>query len=271
MDIREYIESGVIELYVMNTLTEAEAAELEALALQHPEIQSEIKEVQSVMQLYAQAHAQTPNPDLKGKILEKIKDEYNKEEREAEIDLSDTAQINTIGKTGSAFSLSTVFPWLIAAGTIISSIYFYQKYQETIKSKTECEAAQALNEQKNKKAIAALNFKLDVIKSPDTKTIILKSVIKTEKDLEATVYWSASKNATYLAIRNLPEPPADKQYQLWAIVDKKPVDAGVFEYNLSEIQSMKVFEEAQAFAVTLEPEGGSKSPTLEKMYVLGTL
>ena len=90
-------------------------------------------------------------------------------------------------------------------------------------------------------------------------------------DLEATVYWSASKNATYLAIRNLPEPPADKQYQLWAIVDKKPVDAGVFEYNLSEIQSMKVFEEAQAFAVTLEPEGGSKSPTLEKMYVLGTL
>ena len=56
MNIREYIESGVIELYVMNTLSEAEAAEVEALTLQYPEIQSEIEEVQSVMQLYAQAH-----------------------------------------------------------------------------------------------------------------------------------------------------------------------------------------------------------------------
>ncbi len=271
MNIRDYIESGVIELYVMNTLTKAEAAEVESLALQFPEIQAEIEEVQSVMQLYAQAHAQMPHPDLKDKILEKIKEVQSEEEKEIEIDISDNSPVTTTRVAGSSFSFLKILPWFVAAASIFSAIYFYQKYQETIKAKVDCEETQTLNDLKNKKAVADLNFKLDVMKSPDTKTIILKSVIKTEKDLEATVYWSATKNATFLAIQNLPEPPANKQYQLWAIVDKKPVDAGVFEYNLSAVQTMNAFEEAQAFAITLEPEGGSKSPTLEKMYVLGTL
>jgi hypothetical protein len=34
---------------------------------------------------------------------------------------------------------------------------------------------------------------------------------------------------------------------------------------------MKVVEAAQAFAVTLEKKGGSRTPTLDQMYVLGNV
>ena len=33
----------------------------------------------------------------------------------------------------------------------------------------------------------------------------------------------------YLLVNHLPKPVPDKQYQLWAIVDGKPVDAGIFD------------------------------------------
>ncbi len=268
MNIREYIESGAIELYVMNALSESEAAEVETLALQNSEILAEIEEVQAVMQLYAQTYAQTPRPELKDQILDRIQSELKTGKAPNN---NFRPESPTTAGSASGFSFTRILPWLAVVGLASSSFYFYQNHQKTLKAKEDCEQTQNLAELKNKKAVADLNLKLDVLKSPNTKTVVMKSVIKTEKDYLATVYWNADKNATYLAIQNLEDPPPNKQYQLWAIVNGKPVDGGVFEYNLTSLQSMKGFEEAQAFAVTLEPEGGSKSPTLDKMYVLGTL
>ena len=56
MNIQEIIESGIIELYVMNALPEDEAVRVEALALAHPEIRMEIEDAQTVLEKYAQAH-----------------------------------------------------------------------------------------------------------------------------------------------------------------------------------------------------------------------
>ena len=75
MNIQEVIESGIIELYVMNALPEDEAARVEALALAHPEIRMEIEDAQTVLEKYAQSHAVVPKPSLKDDILRKIKDE----------------------------------------------------------------------------------------------------------------------------------------------------------------------------------------------------
>jgi anti-sigma-K factor RskA len=65
----------------------------------------------------------------------------------------------------------------------------------------------------------------------------------------------------------------DHQYQLWALVDGKPVDLGVFDMRDGEVglKNMKPIGVAQTFAVTLEPRGGSVSPTLEKLMVIGNI
>ena len=82
-----------------------------------------------------------------------------------------------------------------------------------------------------------------------------------------TSLYNDTKQA-YIDILDLPIPDEGKQYQLWALVGGKPVDAGVFEL-VSGIQRVKDIPEADAWAVTLEPKGGSISPTLELMYLLG--
>jgi anti-sigma-K factor RskA len=63
------------------------------------------------------------------------------------------------------------------------------------------------------------------------------------------------------------------QYQLWAIVDGKPFDAGLLietktADNKYNIQKMKSFGKAEAFAITLEKKGGSATPSMDKMYVI---
>jgi anti-sigma-K factor RskA len=63
--------------------------------------------------------------------------------------------------------------------------------------------------------------------------------------------------------------PTGKQYQLWAIVDGKPVDAGMIatKKGIYHIQKMKSFGSVQAFAITLEKAGGSPIPTMDEMIV----
>jgi anti-sigma-K factor RskA len=86
----------------------------------------------------------------------------------------------------------------------------------------------------------------------------------------ATVYWNMDSKTVYLFVNQLPKPVVDKQYQLWAIVDGKPVDAGVFdlEEGVSFVK-LKTIPKAEAFAITLEKKGGSLSPTMSAMYVMG--
>ena len=85
--------------------------------------------------------------------------------------------------------------------------------------------------------------------------------------------WHAASKDIYIDVpdAHLPEIPHDHQYQLWAIVDGKAIDAGVFDLESGgeALHKLKRIERAQAFAVTVEPRGGSPAPTLEKMLVHG--
>ena len=88
----------------------------------------------------------------------------------------------------------------------------------------------------------------------------------------ATVYWDKRSKDVYLHVNNMPAATTGKQYQLWALVDGTPVDAGVFDISSANpMIKMKNIPRAQGFAVTLEPTGGSIKPTPEQMYVLGLL
>jgi anti-sigma-K factor RskA len=71
----------------------------------------------------------------------------------------------------------------------------------------------------------------------------------------------------------MPSNDEDHQYQLWAMVDGKPVDLGVFdsEVDSTGMKKMKFIKNAQAFAVTLEIRGGSTNPNMDQMMAIGSI
>ena len=87
----------------------------------------------------------------------------------------------------------------------------------------------------------------------------------------ATLLWNSKNKDVFIMPVKLPLPALGKQYQLWALVDGKPVDAGLLNNECNGACKMKNIPKAQAFAITLEKEGGSPTPTMEAMYVLGNV
>jgi anti-sigma-K factor RskA len=77
-----------------------------------------------------------------------------------------------------------------------------------------------------------------------------------------------------LTVSDMPSPPAGKTYQLWLLVGSRPVSGGTFNTGpggraMLHGQVDADALEASAFAVTLEPAGGSDKPTGPK-YLLGS-
>jgi anti-sigma-K factor RskA len=96
-----------------------------------------------------------------------------------------------------------------------------------------------------------------------------------EKSPESKVmaFWNKETEEMKLMVENLPATPKGKQYQVWGMVDGKPVDMGMIDLNFeNKILAMKVPRgNIAAFAITLEKQGGSPTPTLEEMYVIGNV
>jgi anti-sigma-K factor RskA len=257
LDIQEYISSGIIELYVLGMLSEQEAAEVRAYARQYPEVQQAIDQYEASLEQYARLHAVQPPVVLQEKIWHRLQS------------TSRPASFTSNGKLWR----HPVLPYLMAAcvilliGSVVLNVMFYTQYKH-FQEQTEKLQAQEMDLQQQLSQYATA---LQVLQTPDYTPVLLKGVAQ-HHDMMATVYWNQANGEVYLLPNLLPPPPSGKQYQLWAIVDGKPVSAGIYPTSPARVpvQKMAVIKQpVQAFAITLEKEGGSPTPTLSAMYVMG--
>lgn len=140
--------------------------------------------------------------------------------------------------------------YLVAASLFLAIVsvgfgyYFYRKYQKEV-------AGYA------------------ILADPEMVKVSLQGVAGKEND-RATVYWNPKTRNVYVQPDHLPGAPAGRQYQVWALVNGKPIDAGLLE-NDNGLCRVKPIEKAQAFAITLEKAGGSPTPTMSQLYVMGNV
>ena len=71
-DITEFIESGILEMYVLGQTTPEETREVESRAAVHKEVQNEIAEISITLERYARAHAVKPDPMIKPFLMARI-------------------------------------------------------------------------------------------------------------------------------------------------------------------------------------------------------
>ena len=143
------------------------------------------------------------------------------------------------------------------------------KEQQLAEKQAAIEQRTAAVENLNKDRAALLSsFKVATLTSEGAAVISKKELYP---GALATVYWNPTSKEVFFKIENLPAPDSTRHYQLWAMADGKPADAGIFEAggNISGLQRAKDVKSAQMFTVTLEKRGGSHKPTLEAMYLAG--
>lgn len=277
MDIQAYISSGIIEAYVLGLASAEEVREVEAYAAKYAEVQAAIQQFEASLENELLQNAAPPPPQLKDKILAALQNESNT--------TSDaTAQSVTPAPASSAKVVPiTTAPksvrWLRSAvaaciilllGSIILNFYYYSQYKKYNDEYKTLVAQQNTLMARNDAYRASFNMMNDtaVIK------VTMPAASEKRSGSVATVFWNKQTSDVYLTVNHLPKPTAGKQYQLWAIVDGKPVDAGMVETNMignpdNPVKMNPKIQGAQAFAITLEKTGGSPTPTMEELYVLG--
>lgn len=277
MDIQAYIESGILEEYALGELSEAQRAEVERVAGAHPAVRQELDDLEAGLAAYGQAHAVTPPADLRERVLS----HWQQAIRPA---AASAAPAETVVRAiGSAPAAEPAgLNWRVAASLVLllaslgANLFFYSRWQRAETDLTVAQSEQArlaTVNQTSLKARESLGQELAVLRDDQFKAVVLAGT-PNAPTAKARVLYNAATRTVYVDVRQLPAPPAGKQYQLWALDQGKPVDAGMLTATTAAghgLQQMKDIASAQAFAVTVEPTGGSANPTLSTMTVMGQI
>lgn len=269
-DIKAYIESGILELYVLGDVTAEERAEVEAMALKHPAIKAELSEIERSLELYADENAVEPTENLRDRILNSLvtnlSDDRTFPSREARVE----DNIISIKRAESSNTYKYAFAACLAL-LIISVAALISVYNKLQQSNTLLVSLQNQN-QHFANRVNLMDRELSIFHDPSFKLLKLQGTPKSPSSA-ITVAWSPVKKKVMIdmANANMPVNDKDHQYQLWALVGGKPVDLGVFDADTTskDMKEMKSIASADAFAVTLEPRGGSQNPTMDQMMVIG--
>ncbi|HOX83203.1 MAG TPA: anti-sigma factor [Chryseolinea sp.] len=265
MNVAEYISSGILEAYALGELTEQDRVVVENNLAQYPELRTELLRVEEVQEALLMQAAIAPRKALKENLFQKI--EAQKPETKVVSLQADQSNSNfwrfavaasvTIALIASYLAYDYRDKWMNSEGQLTQLIAQNQRVAEDYNQ---------VNQRLDK-----IESDLKVVDNPDFKRVVMKGTEGSPESM-AYVYWNESSKEVYLSIQNMRELSKENQYQLWAIIDGKPVDAGVFDNNLAGLLKMKAIGNgAAAFAVTIEPRGGKASPTLETMQVVGNV
>lgn len=262
MDVKEYIASGILELYVAGALSPEENLEVQHYALQHPEIQKEIEAIEeTVLQLTRTASPKLPKDNF-NEILGQLDD--------------------VIPFKPEASKKRT--PWgsyLGWAAAVLLAVGLFGLYLENNKLKTEIEITN--QERENLEEILSTTQERVIDKEAllqqlrdQNVTVVALGGQAVSPESYAKAYWNREESKVIIDAQGLPEPPPGYTYQVWSLKlsPLTPTSIGLLEDFAtadSKLFSLPNPNESEAFGITLEPEGGSETPTLEQLYTLGAV
>lgn len=269
--------------YVLNALETEEQNEFEVMLAEASEEQRQLyqKMWSAANQLSFTIDGSEPSPDVKEKLMTRIKTESQGPEKDNEDliiqDVKDPADNAAAseeeGFNWLSFTLAASFALLI----ICLSLILYSLNLNTQINQIEEKVAEQQETISDLQAeIQQKEELLSVLESRQAEIIFL-SGMESNPDGYGKIIWNTESNDLLLQVSNMPVIQNDNAYQLWVIINNKYIPAGVFSVNsegegffkIEEINNADL-QSSEAFAVTLEPEGGSQQPTGDT-YLMGNV
>ncbi len=260
MEAQEYIESGILELYVYGLLTETENLEIAEMAKKSPEVDQEIIAIEKAIVALSSSFA----PFHSVANFEKIK-------ARLELKHGKVVEMKPTSKMSQYIGWAAAVLLLLGFGYQTLELTKTKTAIATVGSeKTKIEREFAYLDQQNKETEKSLTIVRDI---KNTGVTLGGQAVSPASF--AKVYWNKDTKTTYIDAAGLPKPPKGMVYQVWALKLSPvltPTSIGLlsdFEGNSNKIFAVDQTNEAEAFGITLEPAGGSLTPTMTQLYTLG--
>ncbi len=248
--------------YILGSLSEEEKSYFEELLTNASSEQKQLFEDMEAIAaemalLYPEAD---PSPSIKQQLIEMAWASVNK-------------------RNGTNILYLTRFRFAVAASLVFMMVSIGLLFQTQNLNQDLSEQLVLVNEQQNRIEILETEVEqkeelLTILEARDV-DLILMDGLEVNPTGYGKVVWDKDNGQALLQVANIPRVPTAKEYQLWFVVNNQPISAGVFSVNdPSQDNFFKISEFQQggtgAFAITLEPEGGSPLPTGD-MYLLGSM
>jgi len=251
MNIQSFIESGLLETYALGQCSAEERELVERMAAQHPEVRAELSAVEQALEGYAAANAATPPEWMKGRILEKIKEEATPA----------GSKPLPNGRGGNGFRIAVqAFALLFA---LAAALLFYRNRSLAAEKASLEETNAALRARvddclRSERQAEQLKQAVVLLRDRDTRAVPLDNGKGT-----AYAYYNTVRREAALDLAGLPAPASGKYFQFWAIVDGKPVSMGMVDLQSPDgWQLLPYLDRATALAVSQEDNpAGNPVPT----------
>ena len=245
MDIKQYISSGIIETYVMGLCSIIDEMELEQLRSQYPELDKAIIAYEEEMEKNMLQQISLPGDATDKRVL----DTLNAMKKQAPVIQMPARKRNWLEPFAAAASILL----------LISIALNYYLFRQTKKQSNTSISG-----------LPAGDYK--VLNNPAIIPIAMYGA-GSHSICRCTMFWDKKTGKMYIMIHHLPQSSGSKDYQLWAMVDGKPINVGIVKDDIRGrfIEMNNVPTGATAFSVTLEKAGGNLTPTVEETYLKGTI
>ncbi len=298
-DAKAYIESGILELYVLGELTAAERLEVERMAAAFEEVRMEITAIEMALEKSALNNAIEPSEKPLHNLLEMLagvptttetldskassslkgspsstefaptKEHLRYNEVAFETTMTSQAKLRRL-QYALAACVALLAVSIVALVSVNSKLDKAETQLISLRTEKDRLATRANYLQKTSSELQKV---ADMINDPNWAVVKLAGT-KGSPNSGMTVYWNRKSEDVVVDKSRMALPANDEehQYQLWAMVQGKPVNLGVFDMKPDSTEMLVIMKEiskAQAFAVTLEKRGGSVNPTMDNLLAMG--
>jgi anti-sigma-K factor RskA len=256
----ELIGSGLLEAYVLGQTTAGDSALVEHARNNNDRVRAELEAIERSLEDMAMKRAQAPPLRTRAALLKEVGHPQG----------TQVLPLKPVTATSNTSRWLAAASVIALAGSVGMNIHLYRNMERlgAQVARYEAEHQQWAEAMKVEKAsLQGAQAQLAVVMDPHRKVIGVNGTAL-DPTGAARVYWDPTTHEVHLQVIALPTPEAGRQYQLWALADGVPIDAGVFTLD-GGLQQMHAISSAQAFAVTLEKAGGVPSPTLSAMHLMG--
>ena len=242
--IKIFLDSDLLEKYLLGTTTELESLQVERYIAMYPEVRKTYEELQENLEIFAKLHAIEAPQGLKDKINARIKAER-------------------IGrKRFYSYAIAASITAILFIGI---STFFWNQNQSLQEENSVVSNKIKLLEENMKEQLEDVRNQFIVLNNPQTKKYNVKGNQKA-KELKAVAYINPVKKLSYINVSKLPNIPESQCFQMWAEVNGKMINLGIIEEagDQQKLLALPYAENAVGY-ITIEQKGGNHAPNVENI------
>lgn len=259
MNKDNFLQTGLLEQYVLGLTDEQETAVVQQYADAFPEVQSEIDQMREALDQYAKQYAVMPPEELKSRVMQGVEQASQRSDE-------NTGQPGPAQSSGASWMGAVLLTLLIGA-----SLFLYRGKAAAERDLASLESQYMTFQAECERQKAALQQEQQVYATLMHEATVPVRLHATglQANAKAVAYLNGLEKVAYISTGLLPELPTGKTYQLWADVEGEMINMGVLDKQSKGLQAVSYIDHAESLNITIEPEGGSEKPTVEQLIVNG--